>query len=72
MENGKNRRLYKGNDGEEDKNDSNLSSDCRPRRKVFTEALTRLEDTFDDDDLNEKNLCLWRVCRELQIKLTHS
>ena len=38
----------------ENKNDPNLSSDCRPRRKVFTEALKCCKCTLDDDDLNEK------------------
>ena len=38
----------------EDKNDPNLSSDCRPRRNVFTKALQCLTDTLDDDDINGK------------------
>ena len=38
----------------EDKNDPNLSSDCRTQRKAFTKALKCLKDTLDDDDLNEK------------------
>ena len=38
----------------EDRNDPNLSSDCRPQRGAFTKALKWLKDTLDDDDLNEK------------------
>ena len=34
----------------EDKNDSSLSGDCRPRRKAFTHALKCLNDTLHDDE----------------------
>ena len=37
-----------------DKNDTNLSSDWRPRRKALTKTINCLKDTLDYDYLNEK------------------
>ena len=54
------------------KNDQNLSSDCRPRCKAFTKALKCLEETLNDDDLNEKEFLPMGVCREHENEFTHN
>ena len=56
----------------ENKNDPNLSNDYRPRRKAFNKALKCLKIHWTLIISTKKNLCPWGVCRELQIKLTHT